>query len=66
MQKFCDVLSRREAQAIIDNIVGLPATGCNCQKPRCGPYFVTVRVIVRDYPDATLAVFHGPRLLARL
>lgn len=28
-------------------------------------HYVKARVIVREYPDATLAVFHGPRLLAR-
>lgn len=29
------------------------------------PHFVKVRVRVHDYPDGTLAVFHGPRCLAR-
>lgn len=28
-------------------------------------HYVKARVKVRQYPDATLAVFHGPRLLAR-
>ena len=28
-------------------------------------HYVKARVIVREYPDGTLAVFHGPRLLAR-
>jgi hypothetical protein len=28
-------------------------------------HYVKARVLVRKYPDATLAVFHGPRLLAR-
>ena len=29
------------------------------------PHFVRVKVRVHDYPDGTLAVFHGPRRLAR-
>lgn len=29
------------------------------------PHFVKARVRVHDYPDGTLAVFHGPRCLAR-
>jgi len=28
-------------------------------------HYVRARVVVRQYPDGTLAVFHGPRLLAR-
>jgi transposase len=29
------------------------------------PHYVKARVKVREYPDGTLAVFHGPRCLAR-
>lgn len=29
------------------------------------PHYVKARVKVRQYPDGTLALFHGPRLLAR-
>jgi transposase len=29
------------------------------------PHFVKARVRVHDYPDRTLAIFHGPRCLAR-
>ena len=29
------------------------------------PHFVKVRVRVHDHPDGTLAIFHGPRRLAR-
>lgn len=29
------------------------------------PHFVKVRVRVHDYPDGTLAIYHGPRCLAR-
>jgi hypothetical protein len=29
------------------------------------PHFVRARVRVHDYPDGTLAIFHGPRCLAR-
>ena len=29
------------------------------------PHYVKARVVVREYPDNSFAVFHGPRLLAR-
>jgi len=29
------------------------------------PHFVRAKVRVHEYPDGTLAVFHGPRCLAR-
>jgi transposase len=29
------------------------------------PHYVKARVMVRQYPDGSLAVFHGPRLIAR-
>ena len=29
------------------------------------PHYVKARVVVRDYPDGSFAVFHGPRLVAR-
>ena len=29
------------------------------------PHYVKARVRVHEYPDGTLAVFHGPRCLAR-
>jgi hypothetical protein len=29
------------------------------------PHFVKVRVRVHHYPEGTLAIFHGPRCLAR-
>jgi hypothetical protein len=29
------------------------------------PHFVRARVKLRHYPDGTLAIFHGPRCLAR-
>jgi transposase len=48
-----------------DNTV--PHAGKHLQLPQSPlrPHYVKARVIVRQYPDDTLAVFHGPRLLAR-
>ena len=34
------------------------------QSPR-RPHYVKARVKLRHYPDDTLAIFHGPRRLAR-
>jgi hypothetical protein len=28
------------------------------------PHYVNARIKVREYPDGTLAVFHGPRRIA--
>ncbi len=41
--------------------------GLNLQIPPSPlrPHFVKARVRVHDYPDGTLAIFHGPRRLAR-
>jgi transposase len=48
-----------------DNTV--PHAGKHLQLPQSPlrAHYVKARVVVRHYPDDTLAVFHGPRLLAR-
>jgi transposase len=44
---------------------GIRARPCRSRKTRTGSIYVKVTVRVHEYPDATLAVFHGPRCLAR-
>jgi hypothetical protein len=48
-----------------DNTVGYAGKRLQLPQSPLRPHYVKARVIVRDYPDGTLAVFHGPRLLAR-
>jgi transposase len=48
-----------------DNTIGYQGLRLQLPPSRARAHYVKARVKVRAYPDATLAVFHGPRLLAR-
>ena len=48
-----------------DNTVAYEGLRLQLPESRLRAHYVKVRVKVRQYPDGTLAVFHGPRLLAR-
>lgn len=48
-----------------DNTVGYQRLRLQLPPSPVRPHYVKAHVKVRQYPDATLAVFHGPRLLAR-
>jgi hypothetical protein len=48
-----------------DNTVAYQQLRLQLPQSPLRPHYVKARVVVRDYPDGTLAVFHGPRLLAR-
>jgi hypothetical protein len=48
-----------------DNTVGYAGLRLQLPPSPARAHYVKARVKVREYPDATLAVFHGPRLLAR-
>jgi transposase len=48
-----------------DNTVGYQRLRLQLPPSPMRPHYVKAHVKVRQYPDATLAVFHGPRLLAR-
>jgi hypothetical protein len=48
-----------------DNTVAYKGLRLQLPESRMRAHYVKVRVKVRDYPDRTLAVFHGPRCLAR-
>jgi transposase len=48
-----------------DNTVGYERLRLQLPPSPARAHYVKARVKVRHYPDATLAVFHGPRLLAR-
>lgn len=48
-----------------DNTVAYARLRLQLPESRVRAHYVKARVKVRHYPDDTLAVFHGPRLLAR-
>jgi hypothetical protein len=48
-----------------DNTVRYQGRALQIPPSSLRPHFVKVRVRVHQYPDATLAIFHGPRCLAR-
>jgi len=48
-----------------DNTVAYEGRRLQLSQSRARAHYVKARVKVREYPDGTLAVFHGPRLLAR-
>lgn len=48
-----------------DNTVAYAGRRLQLPQSRVRAHYVKARVKVREYPDGALAVFHGPRLLAR-
>jgi transposase len=48
-----------------DNTVSFEGIKLQLPESPLRPHFVKARVRVHHYPDGTLAVFHGPRLIAR-
>ena len=61
-----DILCVHEARKVgNDNCVRYRRLSLQIPPSPIRPHFVGVTVRVHDYPDGTLAVFHGPRRLAR-
>jgi transposase len=48
-----------------DNTIAYAGLRLQLPQSPARAHYVKARVVVREYPDGTLAVFHGPRLLAR-
>jgi transposase len=48
-----------------DNTVAYEGLRLQLPESRLRAHYVKARIKVRQYPDGTLAVFHGPRLVAR-
>jgi transposase len=48
-----------------DNTVAYAGLRLQLPESPLRAHYVKARVVVREYPDGSLAVFHGPRLLAR-
>jgi len=61
-----DILCIHETRVVgNDNTVRYRGLALQIPPSPLRPHFVKVRVRVHDYPDGTLAIFHGPRCLAR-
>jgi transposase len=61
-----DILCVEEERVVArDNTVAYDGLRLQLPQSRARAHYVKARVKVRRYPDGALAVFHGPRLLAR-
>ena len=61
-----DILCVQEERVVgNDNCVRYRGLSLQIPPSPVRPHFVKAKVRVHDYPDGTLAVFHGPRCLAR-
>jgi transposase len=63
---FADILCLQEERVVgNDNTVRYRGLSLQLPESRLRPHFVKAKVRVHDYPDGTIAIFHGPRRLAR-
>jgi len=63
---FTEMLCIHEERVVgNDNTVRYRGLALQLPESRLRPHFVKAKVRVHGYPDGTLAVFHGPRCLAR-
>jgi hypothetical protein len=61
-----DILCVQEERIVArDNTVSWGRLKLQLPDSRLRPHYVKARVRVHEYPDGSLAVFHGPRCLAR-
>ncbi len=65
IEQVRDILCCQETRTVgNDNCVRYHGLSLQIPPSPIRPHFVKARVRVHDYPDGTLAVFHGPRRLA--
>jgi transposase len=63
---LAEILCLEEERVVArDNTVAYARLKLQLPQSRLRAHYVKARVKLRHYPDGTLAVFHGPRLLAR-
>lgn len=64
--QFAEILCLHSERTVArDNTVRYGATTLEIPAGPIRPHYVKAKVRVHEYPDGTLAVFHGPRCLAR-
>ena len=65
-EQLREILCVQEERVVArDNTVAYGNRRLQLAQSRARAHYVKARVKVHEYPDSTLAVFHGPRLLAR-
>lgn len=65
LEQVRDILCRQEERTVgNDNTVSYRGLGLQIPPSPMRPHFVRAKVRVHDYPDGTMAIFHGPRVLA--
>lgn len=65
LEQVQDILCRQEERVVgNDNTVSYKGLSLQLPPSPMRPHFVKAKVRVHEYPDGTLAVFHGPRRLA--
>jgi transposase len=63
---LAEILCVEEERVVArDNTVAYDGRRLQLPESRIRAHYVKARVKLRKYPDGTLAIFHGPRLLAR-
>jgi len=63
---LADILCIEQERVVArDNTVSYEARSLQLPNSPARAHYVKARIKVREYPDGTLAVFHGPRCLAR-
>jgi len=66
LASLAEILCIEEQRVVArDNTVAYQKLRLQLPESRARAHYVKARVNVHEYPDGTLAVFHGPRLLAR-
>ena len=65
LEQVRDILCRQEERTVgNDNSVSYRGLCLQIPPSPMRPHFVRAKVRVHDYPDGTMAIFHGPRVLA--
>jgi transposase len=65
-EALADILCVQQSRVVArDNTVSYEGRSLQLPQSPARPHFVKANVRVHEYPDGTLAVFHGPRRLAR-
>ena len=65
-QALVDILCVQRSRVVArDNTVSYEGRSLQIPQSPTRPHYVKANVRVHEYPDGTLAIFHGPRRLAR-
>lgn len=63
---LAEILCAHEERTVArDNTISYERRTLQLPESKVRPHYVKARVILKRYPDGAMAIFHGPRLLAR-